>query len=143
MIYSILGLIFISIILFRLHILKKNNELKKEGGIKEKYKEFISYFDDYDLNNKPTILSDKPNNYEIGWAGPTTITTLCLWEVYDNLNIEYRVQYNKKNLQRRGVNLDNLPKLDEKLTWKFKNNSNQAEMAWIVSQDIENLMDSM
>lgn len=143
MVYIIIGVIALTIVLFRINMSKKNNQLKSLGGIKEKYKEFISHFDDYDLNNKPTILNDRPNNYEIGWAGATTISKLWIYEMYDNLHIEFKLDYNKKNLERSGVNLGKLPQLNKKLTWKFKSNYNQAEMAWIVSQDIENLMDSM
>lgn len=143
MTYIIIGVIALTIVIFRISMSKKNNELKSLGGIKKKYKEFISHFDDFDIHNKPTVLSDKPNNYEIGWAGGTTISKLRLYEMYDNLHIEFKLEYNKKYLERRGVNLNNLPKMDEKITWKFDTNSNQTEMAYIVSEDINSLVDSM
>jgi len=142
-ILAILGIIILSVILFRVQVYKKDNELKKVGGIKEKYKEFISHFDDYDLNNKPTILTDRPNNYEIGWAGPTTITRLWIHEVYEKVCIQYEIQHNLRNLKRSGINVHNLPQLNKKLTWKFNSKSNQREMAIIICQDINQLIDLM
>src|SRR5690606_35873782 len=135
--------IALTIILYRMSMAKKSNELKSLGGIKEKYKEFISHFDDFDIHNKPTELLNKSNGYEIGWAEGTTIFKLSLYEIYDNLHIEFKMMYNKQYLKRRGINLNNLPKIDEKITWKFDNKSNQTEMAYIVLQDINSVIDSM
>ena len=125
---------------FSKDMLIKNSELKKVGGIKNKYSELISYFDDFDMNNKPLILNDKINFYQIGWGGPTLISSLTFFEIHDNLNIKFEMRNNEEALKRKGININSVPKIDKYFTWKFISITPQNEMFSIMSSDISQLL---
>ena len=117
----------------------KNVELASQGGIKTKYKELISSFDDFDIQNPPTILNNNTNFYQIGWAGATTLASVSLFEVVDKLNIEFELQYNVPALKRNGIEVNSLPPIHKKKTWTYSNSLDQAEIYNSVAKEIEYL----
>lgn len=117
----------------------KNAKLASEGGIKNKYKELICFFDDFDNSQAPRELKNDTNFYQIGWAGATTLASICLFEVADKINIEFELQYNVPALKRNGINLSDLPSLHKKKTWSYNCTINQSEIYNSVSREIEDL----
>mgnify|MGYP000252195124 FL=1 len=117
----------------------KNVELASQGGIKTKYKELISSFDDFDIQNPPTILNNNTNFYQMGWAGATTLASVSLFEVVDKLNIEFELQYNVPALKRNGIEVNSLPPIHKKKTWTYSNSLDQAEIYNSVAKEIEYL----
>ena len=117
----------------------KNVELASQGGIKTKYKELISSFDDFDIQNPPTILNNNTNFYQIGWAGATTLASVSLFEVVDKLNIEFELQYNVPALKRNGIEVNSLPPIHKKKTWTYSNSMAQSEIYNSVAKEIEYL----
>ena len=117
----------------------ENVELASQGGIKTKYKELISSFDDFDIQNPPTILNNNTNFYQMGWAGATTLASVSLFEVVDKLNIEFELQYNVPALKRNGIEVNSLPPIHKKKTWTYSNSLDQAEIYNSVAKEIEYL----
>lgn len=136
----VLGIIIYVFSKFKKEMSDKNTELEKIGGLKNKYKELIMAFEDFDAYNKPKILSDKTNDYELGWMGPSTISQFWLSEVNHNLWVKFTLDYNKENLRKNGVNINELPPLKEQLEWKFVITMDQSQMVNTVIRDIEKLM---
>ena len=118
---------------------EKNIELGSERGIKNKYKELINDFDDFDTNNLPRVLNNDVNFYQIGWAGATTLASISLFEVADKINIEFELQYNIPALKRNGIEINSLPSIHKKKTWTYSNSMNQGEIYNSVSKEIEYL----
>jgi len=139
-IIAILAFVLYLVFKFRSDMNAKNTELAEEGGIKNKYKELIKSFDNYDVDKRPSILTDKVNNYEIGWLGQTTNTKLWLNEVHNSLYVRFTLKYNKRVLREMGININELPNLNEQLEWKFDSRMNQTEMQEIIMQDINTVM---
>lgn len=117
----------------------KNAKLASEGGIKNKYKELICFFDDFDNSQAPRELKNDTNFYQIGWAGATTLASICLFEVADKINIEFELQYNVPALMRNGIEVNNLPSNHKKKIWAHSNSMNQTEIYNLVSREIEYL----
>lgn len=117
----------------------KNVELASQGGIKTKYKELISFFDDFDIQNHPTILNNNTNFYQMGWAGATTLASVSLFEVADKINIEFELQYNIPALKRNNIDVSSLPSIRKKKTWSYNNTLSQAEIFNSVAGEIEYL----
>ena len=118
---------------------EKRAELAAVGGIINKYKELINYFDDFDTNNIPKVLNNDVNFYQIGWAGATTLASVSLFEVVDKLNIEFELQYNVPALKRNGIEVNSLPPIHKKKTWTYSNSLDQAEIYNSVAKEIEYL----
>ena len=118
---------------------EKNKELATVGGIKTKYRELINHFNDFDNSQAPRELKNDINFYQIGWAGATTLASICLFEVADKINIEFELQYNVPALKRNGINLSDLPSLHKKKTWSYNCTVNQSEIYNSVSREIEYL----
>ena len=118
---------------------EKRAELAAVGGIINKYKELINYFNDFDTNNLPKILNNDVNFYQIGWAGATTLASVSLFEVVDKLNIEFELQYNVPALKRNGIEVNSLPPIHKKKTWTYSNSLDQAEIYNSVAKEIEYL----
>ena len=118
---------------------EKRAELAAVGGIINKYKELINYFNDFDTNNLPKILNNDVNFYQIGWAGATTLASVGLFEVVDKLNIEFELQYNVPALKRNGIEVNSLPPIHKKKTWTYSNSLDQAEIYNSVAKEIEYL----
>lgn len=118
---------------------EKRAELAAVGGIINKYKELINYFNDFDTNNLPKILNNDVNFYQIGWAGATTLASVSLFEVVDKLNIEFELQYNVPALKRNGIEVNSLPPIHKKKTWAYSNSLDQAEIYNSVAKEIEYL----
>ena len=118
---------------------EKRAELAAVGGIINKYKELINYFNDFDTNNLPKILNNDVNFYQIGWAGATTLASVSLFEVVDKLNIEFELQYNVPALKRNGIEVNSLPPIHKKKTWAYSNSMDQSEIYNSVAKEIEYL----
>lgn len=118
---------------------EKRAELAAVGGIINKYKELINYFNDFDTNNLPKILNNDVNFYQIGWAGATTLASVSLFEVVDKLNIEFELQYNVPALKRNGIEVNSLPPIHKKKTWTYSNSMAQSEIYNSVAKEIEYL----
>ena len=118
---------------------EKRAELAAVGGIINKYKELINYFNDFDTNNLPKILNNDVNFYQIGWAGATTLASVSLFEVADKINIEFELQYNVPALKRNGIEVNSLPPIHKKKTWTYSNSLDQAEIYNSVAKEIEYL----
>ena len=118
---------------------EKNIDLGSVGGIKNKYKELINYFDDFDTNNLPRVLNNDVNFYQIGWAGATTLASISLFEVADKINIEFELQYNIPALKRNNIDDSSLPSTHKKKTWSYSNTISQVEIYNSVSREIEYL----
>ena len=118
---------------------EKRAELAAVGGIINKYKELINYFNDFDTNNLPKVLNNDVNFYQIGWAGATTLASVSLFEVVDKLNIEFELQYNVPALKRNGIEVNSLPPIHKKKTWTYSNSLDQAEIYNSVAKEIEYL----
>ena len=118
---------------------EKRAELAAVGGIINKYKELINYFNDFDTNNLPKILNNDVNFYQIGWAGATTLASVSLFEVADKINIEFELQYNVPALKRNGIEVNSLPPIHKKKTWAYSNSLDQAEIYNSVAKEIEYL----
>lgn len=123
----------------------KNKELEKVGGIKKKYKELISYFDDFDLYNPPKVLQEDSNWYVLGWVGYSRIYNVTIFEVVNNVHIIFETAANKETMKREGLNQHQInelsSKLSKKLEWKFPNTMLQSEIIQSVSKDIETKLD--
>ena len=117
----------------------KNAEMLSKGGIKQKYKELISQFDHFDMNNPPTTLNNDVNFYQIGWAGATTLASVGIFETADKINIEFELQYNIPALKRNNVDVSSLPSIHKKKTWSYNNTLSQAEIFNSVAGEIEYL----
>ena len=118
---------------------EKRAELAAVGGIINKYKELINYFNDFDTNNLPKILNNDVNFYQIGWAGATTLASVSLFEVADKINIEFELQYNVPALKRNGIEVNSLPPIHKKKTWAYSNSMDQSEIYNSVAKEIEYL----
>ena len=118
---------------------EKRAELAVVGGIINKYKELINYFNDFDTNNLPKILNNDVNFYQMGWAGATTLASVSLFEVADKINIEFELQYNVPALKRNGIEVNSLPPIHKKKTWTYSNSLDQAEIYNSVAKEIEYL----
>ena len=118
---------------------EKRAELAVVGGIINKYKELINYFNDFDTNNLPKILNNDVNFYQIGWAGATTLASVSLFEVADKINIEFELQYNVPALKRNGIEVNILPPIHKKKTWTYSNSMAQSEIYNSVAKEIEYL----
>jgi|GEM_PF-1684388 len=124
----------------------KKAELQKVGGIKEKYKELISYFDDFDLYKQPTIITNDTNNYEIGWAGNTSIITIRMFEVLENLHVIFTSKMNENEAKNMSQTLSNeqintiREHINKKYEWKLNTGMRQTEMIEIISNDIQKLL---
>ena len=118
---------------------EKRAELAAVGGIINKYKELINYFDDFDTNNLPKVLNNDVNFYQIGWAGATTLASIILFEVADKINIEFELQYNIPALKRNNIDVSSLPSTHKKKTWSYNNTLSQAEIFNSVAGEIEYL----
>lgn len=117
----------------------KNTELAAQGGVKNKYRRLISNFDDFDTSNLPHVLNNDTNFYQMAWSGDSTIASVCLFEISDQINIEFELDYNKAALKRNGVEANNLPPIYKKKSWSYYNAMNQDEIYSSVSRKIENL----
>lgn len=140
---SIICFILFVFFMFRQDTKEAEEKVKSQGGIEKKYKEFISYFDNFDLYNKPKIIKNEPNYYQIAWGGSSTICHLTLFELLDNIYIEFEMRNNKDALKRKGIDINSVPNLNRKLDWKFSNETNQREMANIICLDLDNLIKSL
>lgn len=118
---------------------EKRAELAAVGGIINKYKELINYFDDFDTNNLPKVLNNDVNFYQIGWAGATTLASVGIFETADKINIEFELQYNVPALKRNGIEVNSLPPIHKKKTWTYSNSLDQAEIYNSVAKEIEYL----
>ena len=118
---------------------EKRAELAAVGGIINKYKELINYFDDFDTNNLPKVLNNDVNFYQIGWAGATTLASVGIFETADKINIEFELQYNIPALKRNNVDVSSLPSIHKKKTWSYNNTLSQAEIFNSVAGEIEYL----
>ncbi len=118
---------------------EKRAELAAVGGIINKYKELINYFNDFDTNNLPKILNNDVNFYQIGWAGATTLASVGIFETADKINIEFELQYNIPALKRNNVDVSSLPSIHKKKTWSYNNTLSQAEIFNSVAGEIEYL----
>ena len=138
----ILGVIVFVIIIYNFikDVNAKEKELMLQGGIKNKYRELISYFDDFDINKLPVILIDEPNFYQMGWSGQTTISSICLFEVGDSLNIEFKIDYNIPSLQRSGIDVKKLPSIYKKKTWRYSNKMDQFEIIHLFAEEIKDFI---
>lgn len=115
----------------------KENELKKQGGIKNKYRELIGYFYSFDTNILPTILQDKPNFYQIGWAEARIVVNVTFFEIGENINIQLNVDYNRKKLDSMGIDVRELPPVRKEKYWKYNILMNQREIAVDVLREIQ------
>lgn len=115
----------------------KENELKKQGGIKNKYRELIGYFYGFDTNILPTILQDKPNFYQIGWAEARIVVNVTFFEIGENINIQLNVDYNRKKLDSMGIDVRELPPVRKEKYWKYNTLMNQREIAVDVLREIQ------
>lgn len=118
---------------------EKRAELAAVGGIINKYKELINYFNDFDTNNLPKVLNNDVNFYQIGWAGATTLASVGIFETADKINIEFELQYNIPALKRNNVDVSSLPSIHKKKTWSYNNTLSQAEIFNSVAGEIEYL----
>lgn len=118
---------------------EKRAELAAVGGIINKYKELINYFDDFDTNNLPKVLNNDVNFYQIGWAGATTLASVGIFETADKINIEFELQYNIPALKRNNVDVSSLPSIHKKKTWSYNYTLSQAEIFNSVAGEIEYL----
>lgn len=140
-------MIWIIILVVSLLILKFVSDTKREsekmesvGGIKTKYAELIKKFDYFDVLNRPLILEDKTNWYQLGWAGYSTLISIALFEYNDILNIEFRMKYNIDNLKREGIETARLPTLDQKYSWKFDSDEDPDYIIQTITDYINSLI---
>lgn len=137
----ILGSIIYSISKFKSDMSNKNKELEEVGGIKEKYKVLISRFDNYDIYKLPQVLTDKTNDFEIGWAGITSNHYLWFQEVNNDIWIKLTIEPNKSNPKMKSLMSTNPKIKTEVFEWKFPTNMSQYEMGTIILNDISRFMD--
>lgn len=114
----LLGIALFIIYNFSKDVRSTNQELARVGGIANKYKELISYFDIY---HPPHILNNDVNFYQMGWAGETTVASISIFEILEKVYIEFELQYNKLSLQRAGVDTRHLPPIHKKKSWSYDN----------------------
>lgn len=138
----IIGLLVVILFLvynFTKDMKEKNVELNQTGGISKKYSELIAGFDNFDNTQPPKVLVNDTNFYQMGWAGPTTLASVSIFEVLGNVNIEFELQYNKQGLERMGVDISSLKPLHKKEKWSYNSNSDQFDIFMSVAKKIENL----
>ena len=137
----ILVIIGISFIWFFVDKFKSDNAISKEGGIRKKYSEFISLFDDFDSNNKPQILVDKNNFYQIAWSGMTMVSSISMYEIKNLLHVVYNQDANINSLKRNNISEENIKTMSKKikldLNWYFETNENPQNMINTIMLDLE------
>lgn len=134
--WGIIFVIAIVILAFFKSANKESKQMELSEGITTKYRNLIKKFDDFDRNNKPVVLADKTNWYEIGWSAQTTIATIVLFETSGKLHVNYQVKYNINALKRNGIDIKSLPDLNTKLKWSFDTTEDQNYIAKEIANGI-------
>lgn len=122
----------------------QNNEQSENLHLKERYKELIRAFDDYDLYNKPIVLRDELNMFKMGWVGQTIKSDFWFNEVNRTLIVKYTLEYNTEALSKNGIKVEELPDINQELNWKFDiDTMGQIQMYSIISTDLKAKMDKV
>lgn len=124
---------------------KKNKDRQSETlHLKERYKELIRAFDEYDLYNKPIVLIDELNMFKMAWVGQTIKSDFWLNEVNRTLIVKYTLEYNAEALSKNGIKVEELPVINQELNWKFDiDKMGQIQMYSIISTDLKTKMDKV
>ena len=118
---------------------EENTKIASHGGIENKYQTLISQFNDFDTSHLPTVLNNKTNFYQMGWAGDTTIASVSLFEISNKLNIQFELNYNTPALKRQGIDMNILPNIHKKKQWSYNNTMDQTDIYNLVAGEIEYL----